>query len=82
MREIGTFNFTEVMKIIPHAKRSTVQLWVRDGLITPQKMTKGRGTHREYSIQNIAQIIVATHLSSKYGMSPEGIKIFMKKGGL
>ena len=73
------FTFTDVEKIIHHAKRSTVQLWVRDGLIVPKENKTGRGLSRTYSFDNLIEIWVAVELSLAWGMSTDGLKSIFKK---
>lgn len=68
------FTFTDIEKIIPHAKRSTVQMWVRDGLIVPKENISGRGLSRTYSFDNLIEIWVAVEMSLVWGISTEGMR--------
>jgi hypothetical protein len=66
---MNDFTFTDVERIIPHAKRSTVQMWINSGLIIPKENKAGRGLSRRYSFENLIEIWAAVELSLVWGMS-------------
>jgi DNA-binding transcriptional MerR regulator len=74
------FSFTDVERIIPYIKRTTVQMWVKAGMIVPKENREGRGASRVYSFDNLIEISVATELSG-WGMSTKGIKSLLEQPG-
>jgi len=71
------FTFSDIERIIPDMKRSTVQMWVKAGVIAPKENREGRGASRVYSFDNLIEISVATELSG-WGMSTKGMKSLLQ----
>jgi DNA-binding transcriptional MerR regulator len=74
----GNYTFTDVERIVPHIKRSTVQMWVNIGLIVPRENRTGRGLSRVYSFENVMQIWAAAELSTVWGVSTDGIRAVLQ----
>jgi len=73
-----SFTFTDVERIVPHIKRSTVQMWINAGLIVPRENRTGRGLSRVYSFDNLMRIWAAAELSAVWGLSTDGIRSILK----
>ena len=74
----NNYTFTDVERIVPHIKRTTVQMWVNVGLIVPVEDRRGRGLSRVYSFDNVIWIWAAAELSTVWHVSTDGIRSILQ----